>query len=822
VVVILKIKNLLCQLSVFFVGFFFINELLAFDVPMSDKSRQYLGMIFGGTVGPITLSDEHNIVIGKLFAQLNTVVFVLGTLMVGYITVVSTLNTAKEGHAMGQKWSSMWIPVRSVLGLLVMVPTPISGYSTIQVTVMFFVLQGIGAANSVWQVALDAIGSGLSVTAVKGFTMHPGNTGTEDKTFSLSSTQLAQLQNILQGSFQTAMCSKFVNRFVEMNQSDNLQQTRYANVGNGGQVSFYMAPMASGAKAQNQINIGFEGAGIVNGVDYSKLCGSATIQCHNTDGQSPTDGDCRDSTKIATIYQGLSSVYQGMLAVADTFYSNIDVLPNPLVAGDLSTAAYTIQSTLNGYNGVYETLMNGLQSTIMQLAPTVDNSSIASTVQGAKTLGWIHAGSYYMTLGNLATAMVNSADYNLLKGASDPTYAPIDSNISTDANNYLIYKKLSSENIIDVLGSIDSNLKPSSNDTIPNDNSIYDMMVISSSSSKVSGSSISNFFNKLLISSNALIPHSQGGQSPMGGQDITSSLSKSNKTGITGGAAVRSFQNSISLTSDPLLGIAIFGTSLMYAAEAMVVIAFATSLALSFTSIFSCPVSFKGVTDTLITGVMFPTMSSAILLWSTGATFAVYVPMIPYLMFTATAVGWMFSVIEAMVAAPILALGFVSPSGDELGKAGQGLLMLVGLFMKPTLMILSFILASRLLKAVLTMVNNMFATTIDATVSGVSPLFGWVVPTFIYAGFVISLVNKSFSLIHILPDKVMSWIGVQASGFNPEESVKAAEGKEGISATQSVMKGAGESAQKGYGDKKVGREKATEKAEQKSKDLGIT
>ena len=88
---------------------------------MTDKSRQYLGMIFGGSVGPIILNDEHNVVIGRLFSQLNTIVFVLGTFLVGYITVVSTLNTAKEGHAMGQKWSSMWVPVRSILGLLVMV-----------------------------------------------------------------------------------------------------------------------------------------------------------------------------------------------------------------------------------------------------------------------------------------------------------------------------------------------------------------------------------------------------------------------------------------------------------------------------------------------------------------------------------------------------------------------------------------------------------------------------------------------------------------------------------------------------------------------------
>ena len=183
-VVILKIKNLLCQLSVFFVGFFFINELLAFDVPMTDKSRQYLGMIFGGSVGPIVLSDEHNIVMGKLFAQLNTVVFVLGTLMVGYITVVSTLNTAKEGTCHGAKMVLfVGPPVRAVLGLLVMaVPTPISGYSYHPSNrLCFLCCKSIGAANSdLAKLRLTPLGLELSVTAVQGFTMKLGNTGTED------------------------------------------------------------------------------------------------------------------------------------------------------------------------------------------------------------------------------------------------------------------------------------------------------------------------------------------------------------------------------------------------------------------------------------------------------------------------------------------------------------------------------------------------------------------------------------------------------------------------------------------------------------------
>lgn len=784
---------------------------------MSDKSRQYLGMIFGGSVGPIILSDEHNVVIGKLFAQLNTVVFVLGTLMVGYITVVSTLNTAKEGHAMGQKWSSMWVPLRAVLGLLIMVPTPVSGYSTIQVTVMWFVLQGIGAANSVWQVALDAIGSGLSVTSVKGFSMTGSNGASEEyfganptqaqqigqvlsgdtASLTATATQLQQLQQIMQGSFQAAVCSKFVNRFVEINQSDPLQLTQYnsQNTG-GGQVSFYMDPNST-----NKIKIGFEGGNISGGgVDFTQLCGSTTIQCHNADG---SDGNCTDSTKIGIIFQGLNAVYQNMLALADSFFSEIDAISKPLNA---QNAANDIVQKLGSNSGLYEALLGQFQTTIVQMAPPVNDASIINTINGAKNLGWIHAGSYYMTLGTLASAIVNNGDYILV---SDPSYGKVPTGVGSDTVNYLAYKGISSDDVVSILTNVNGDMSLTPNSSLSYDTPIYDMMTLSSSAPKVAGSPITTFFNSLLIASpssssskTAVVPHAATQSS--GGASIDSSLAKSNKVGISAVSAIQSFQWAISQSTDPLLGIAIFGTSLMYSAESMIMVAFAASVVLSFSSIMSCPVSFKGVSDLLIVGLLFPAIAIAVLLWSTGAIFAVYMPMIPYLMFTATALGWMFSVVEAMVAAPLLALGFVMPSGDELGKAGQGLLILVGLFMKPTLMILSFILASRLLKAILTMINNMFAATVDASIAGVSPLLGWVVPTLVYAAFVVAITNKCFALIHILPEKVMRWIGAQGEGFGVEEVMQKAEQKtgEGVGAAQGVAKGAGESAQKRYADKK--------------------
>ncbi|MEY3182754.1 MAG: Dot/Icm secretion system protein DotA [Pseudomonadota bacterium] len=795
-VVILRIKQLFSQLAVLFAGFFFINELLAFDVAMSDKSRQYLGMIFGGSVGPIVLSDEKNAVIGRLFSQLNTVIFVLGTLLVGYITVVSTLNTAKEGHAMGQKWSSMWVPVRSVLGLLVMVPTPISGYSTIQVTVIWFVLQGIGAANSVWQVALDALRSGLTVTAVQGF----GGKNVGDQTVTLSPSQKQRLDKVLQNTFQAAVCSKFVNRFVEINQSDNLQLTRYNSANTGGdQVSFYLADRANG-----KINVGFQNSATD---EFKNICGQMTIKCESSDSDN-----CKDPGRIDTIFQSLSDLYDSMDVLADAFFSEIDTLQKPY---NYSDTANNIKSQLNSNRGLYENQIDSMKNAITSMRRS-SSSDLNAVLDGAKRLGWIHAGSYYMILNKLVTSNLDEGAFKFVGSVDN-----VSANLPSDVSSYMLFKGFTAADINGIL--------ELTNSGISGNQPIYTMMTLSSLSGDAplaKDLQISKFFNQLLVSSSSLIPHTTPptdiGQSAIGGETITGSMATDARKGpagnnlyATGSRVIQTFQDAINSSSDPLLGISIFGRNLMITAETMILVAYLASVALSFSSVISCPVSFAMVFENISKGVLVPAATAGILMWSVGATFAVYIPMIPYLMFTATAIGWMFAVIEAVVAAPVLALGFVSPSGDELGKAGQGVLMLVSLFLKPTLMILSFILASRLLKAILTMVNNMFITTVEANIAGVSPLFGWVVPMVLYGSFIISLINKCFSLIHILPEKVMRWIGAQGDGFSVDDVMQKTEGKtqEGIGAAQSGGKGVVEGTKKRIGDKEEAAAKQKRDAE---------
>lgn len=130
---------------------------LSFAPPPSDYSVIFLGNLFGVVDGILHGSGSQ--IMGSMFAVFNSAVLALGGIIILYTLLVSTMNTAHEGEMLGKKWSSIWIPVRSTVGLALLIPKA-SGYCLMQIFVMWIVVQGIGAADKVWDAALGYLNRG--------------------------------------------------------------------------------------------------------------------------------------------------------------------------------------------------------------------------------------------------------------------------------------------------------------------------------------------------------------------------------------------------------------------------------------------------------------------------------------------------------------------------------------------------------------------------------------------------------------------------------------------------------------------------------------
>ncbi|MFA6302484.1 MAG: type IVB secretion system protein DotA [Legionella sp.] len=144
---------------------------LSFAPPPGDYSVVFLGNLFGIVDG--VLHGTGSQIMGAMFAVFNAAVLALGGIIIMYTLMVSTMNTAHEGKMMGEKWSSIWIPVRATMGLALLIPKA-SGYCLMQIFVMWLVVQGVGAADKIWEAALSYLNRGGVIIKTESTQSMPG------------------------------------------------------------------------------------------------------------------------------------------------------------------------------------------------------------------------------------------------------------------------------------------------------------------------------------------------------------------------------------------------------------------------------------------------------------------------------------------------------------------------------------------------------------------------------------------------------------------------------------------------------------------------
>lgn len=184
-----------------------------------------------------------------------------------------------------------------------------------------------------------------------------------------------------------------------------------------------------------------------------------------------------------------------------------------------------------------------------------------------------------------------------------------------------------------------------------------------------------------------------------------------------------------------------------------------------------------------------------------GMMLALYVPMIPFFMFTVAAVSWFLSVIEGMLAAPLIALGMMHPQGhDFLGRAEQAMILLLSVFARPLAILMGFIFGLIMANATMWLFNHMIMLPLfehmEVEAMTGSPMGRYVMIlllTALYSYVVMAVLDETFSLIYKLPNQLMRWIDPRYHQQSDEIQVLA-EAKQGV--TESA-RGASQGAQTG-------------------------
>jgi hypothetical protein len=159
--------------------------------------------------------------------------------------------------------------------------------------------------------------------------------------------------------------------------------------------------------------------------------------------------------------------------------------------------------------------------------------------------------------------------------------------------------------------------------------------------------------------------------------------------------------------------------------------------------------------------------------------FAIGLPMMPLIMFSSAIIAWIIYTIAAVMSGPIIAIGLISPGGG-LGKAAPALMLLINLFMRPSLHVIGLVAGAKMFNIAYLYFTQAFITTVyeifnimslpsDGTLMSLTSIIYMYAYTFAIS----AICSRCYSLITVIPDKAFTWVGAPPMGIPDQISQSA-------------------------------------------------
>ncbi|CDZ76560.1 Phagosome trafficking protein DotA [Legionella massiliensis] len=908
---------------------------LSLAPPASDVSVIFLGNIFGIVDGVLHGSGSQ--IMGNMFGVFNSAVLALGGIIIMYTLLVSTMNTAQEGQMLGQKWSSIWVPLRATLGLSLLIPKT-SGYCLMQIFVMWVIVQGVGAADKVWSAALSYLNRGGVIIAAQmtpSTSLASGNGAVATGAAVILQGQVCMygLQTVLQSALQTYLtaaqgsspsgpCAPSTSGIVgPMSQfcaagqvPDFLATVNPVTVQNANpnSTATYSVPMPNFpvGSAFASLN-GICGTIKWNPFSQSQL-NSVTSKISNVSSSEIQTAQLSRAIAIQQMFTDLSTVAQLMVNNnpgivpsnnnngQTTPYSSVAVQqfgvpymgatggpctgPGPKCTAwgqDTTNAAASnsaplftgteFQGAISDYNGIMLPTLNLVQ----QAQSNTNANNQRAFIQQADAQGWMLAGSYFFNLSMLNASAINNSNLTDTNTGLDSSSIDVSSLLtplsSPGCNGTFpslctwLSKYPSGLSAMQSLTMLIDNYNPAA--ATP---AIILSVIPSASSTPVLGNgsatTVGFINNSVLIT----LPGQPGMTPPAFAMKFNFNVNigqfkLQTQTFPCGGFMCLGsllgnlFYNVIivnlfnlflsilgpvinviiqSFLAAPLVAIAqIFQQSVAIIQQPSVnpIIALA-NMGVNYINLANeLWILLIGLSGNPLTVIVLPLIGlimPLLMAWlgvmvAIGFVTAYYIPFLPYMIFTFGSIAWIMAVIEAMVAAPIVALGVTHPEGhDAFGKGEQAIMILMNVFLRPSMMVIGFIAAISLSYVSVWVINAGFAnasafiqgtatgtqwnysmtqsqnvykdtaqnptssqiaaaqannfSSMNTGYSGWAGIYGFFFSVIVYTTMYVTVVQKSYTLITYLPDKVLRWVGGQAESIGEQSTQWAEESKKQV------------------------------------------
>lgn len=296
---------------------------------------------------------------GQTLQVFTSALFGFCTVILGYGVINGIVQSAYTGKTLGDRWHQIWTPLRVIVGLGLLIPTPSTGFSPVHYLLRDVVARGgINLADDSWGVFVKVVASG------------------ETTILPVSSSGSTVAMAILQHE----ICTAVYNR--------------------AGSMWGWQAPLPE--PAGDVAGLGIPGYEKKVSWSYGPTCGhfSYTVP-DNREGFSNTR---REAVKeIVSAYRTEAQRY-AQLAAETSGLSSADAMTKALGSKGLSL---TIVQDIRARGAAFDTRISEAAKTE---AATVEKESRSKLVKNAELEGFLSAGTYFRALGQiseLTTALSN-------------------------------------------------------------------------------------------------------------------------------------------------------------------------------------------------------------------------------------------------------------------------------------------------------------------------------------------------------------------------------------------------------------------------------
>jgi conjugal transfer/type IV secretion protein DotA/TraY len=711
-----------------------------------ELAHKYFADIFGSFIFlPWGTGQADQItLLARAVGFTNILSLFLGLVIIFYVMIGGALQTAHQGEVLGKSWSSVWIPMRAALGFgLIMPAAGIGGgvISVAQIFIIWLIVMGSNAATVLWGKTIDNIGSGTPIAApiystgvtpsreilkmlactdsyIRGRTINKKGASASDITV-LEITSGSGKKMVLNSERFDESVSAFRSRssglggFITGNEAKTI---KFANGGACGQIDIENDGMYS----TSYLKFG-EDEVFLSKQKKAAVKAARAVIASTIDSLAPVAMSLRSETVNAI---GIEQ------AIAD---------------GDTENNMYkTYSNAISSFGPVSNRYANELVS---KIHGELSGKSVAQEwTSKMKKGGWIKAGTWFHEIGNYTGESLKAITaINGSINSASPVVC-VTSYTDQEGCNLKNADLAASVRIAEKIaaGYITAMSNGGANSSMITMEDKAASMCTDASTCSIGKDTFTSAHRGIATTILNLLAESSYSNNPV---TDTSGLSNPFET-------VTSIGHSMNNAAIATWSTGALIASIKGAAEAAndgiaskVVGAFTLGSTNGFVG------ALTGLGGYLLTSLI----GLAVMLASTGFVLAYMLPMLPVVTWINMVAGYLLTVVEATIAAPLAIIMMVTPEGEGISgtRLERAMQLLAMAILKPSLMIIGLVASITLSYVSFGMLNNFFFESAGASLTG--NLLDFVAIIIIYATTALTLCKLNITIMYKLSDQILDW-----------------------------------------------------------------